>query len=84
MKIPSTWTDGRRPPESHGGVILDDQQREWYLEKYGIRYVGIPENPVRPSRNMRRGRARNQSDVDLWRIQQDAIKQLRGAHVRPA
>jgi hypothetical protein len=67
-----------------GSSVLTEEQREWYRERYGVSYVAIAENHIRPSRRVRRGRARDQMDVDVLGAQRQALDALRKTAITKA
>jgi hypothetical protein len=68
-----------------GSSLLTDEQQEWYRERFGVSYIAIAENHLRPSRRVRRGHARDQMDADVADAQQRMLGVLaKGSTLRPS
>lgn len=75
-----------------GSSPLNEEQQDFYLKRDGVRYHAIAENPLRPSRAMRRAnrfrgkrhaRGLQPSDAELNRLQHRAAQQLSEMLARP-
>lgn len=76
-------------PTPGTSTLTEEQQAVW-LEKRGQHYLSVAEQPLRPSRRVRRalrfsGAARNVTaqDIALLDVQHDVAEKLRQASVRP-
>lgn len=76
--------------DAPGTSTLTEQQQAVWLEKRGQHYLSVAEQPLRPSRRVRRalrfrGAARNVTgqDIALLQVQRDVGEQLRQATIRP-
>lgn len=67
-----------------GSSVLTEEQRDWYEKRYGVRYVAIAENHVRPSRRVRRGRAKDRTDMDVAGAQRRMFDLLNGTRITRA
>jgi hypothetical protein len=62
---------------------LTPDQQDWYQNRFGERYVAVAENPLRPSRRVRRGRG-TKADEQVFAFQRDALRKLTGqTTIRP-
>ena len=60
-----------------GSSPLTAEQTAWYEDRFGLRYVTVAENHLRPSRRTRRGRHRDVHDVAVHQAQIKTILALR-------
>lgn len=66
-----------------GSSKLDEAAQDVYVERFGERFVAVQETLAIAPRRLRRGHARDQQDVDLFRAGDRRFKQYaRSEHDR--
>lgn len=71
-----------------GSSKLTAEQQDYYANRFGERYVAVQEQPLRPSRRVRRAKngkrhTLTNTDIAVYDSQRDALRKLSDMQIRP-